>query len=95
MRMDPAVAAIRLAVREGLADLTKRRSRPRRGQRRRRLARAGRGAGSGGTAAGAAGGAVTVDHGLQEGSTERAADVAATCEDLGLDPVVVETRDGR
>ena len=36
-------------------------------------------------------GAVTVDHGLQDGSIDRAADVAATCEDLGLDPVVVET----
>jgi tRNA(Ile)-lysidine synthase len=33
---------------------------------------------------------VTVDHGLQEGSLDRAADVASTCEDLGLDPVVVE-----
>ena len=34
-------------------------------------------------------GAVTVDHGLQAGSVERAASVAATCRDLGLDPVEV------
>jgi tRNA(Ile)-lysidine synthase len=32
-------------------------------------------------------GAVTVDHGLQEGSADRAAAVAATLRDLGLDPV--------
>ena len=35
--------------------------------------------------------AVTVDHGLQAGSAERATAVAETCSRLGLDPVVVET----
>jgi tRNA(Ile)-lysidine synthase len=34
------------------------------------------------------GGAVTVDHGLQEGSAQRAADVAAIMTGLGLDPVL-------
>jgi tRNA(Ile)-lysidine synthase len=33
------------------------------------------------------GGGVTVDHGLQDGSAERAAGVAGTLRDLGLDPV--------
>jgi tRNA(Ile)-lysidine synthase len=37
--------------------------------------------------AGLRGGAVTVDHGLQEGSAERAADVAELLGKLGLDPV--------
>ena len=37
--------------------------------------------------AGLRGGGVTVDHGLQEGSAERAADVAALLGKLGLDPV--------
>ncbi|MDE3722457.1 tRNA lysidine(34) synthetase TilS [Nocardiopsis sp. N85] len=36
-------------------------------------------------------GAVTVDHGLQEGSAERAGKVAATLTGLGLEPVVVRT----
>jgi tRNA(Ile)-lysidine synthase len=43
-------------------------------------------------------GAVTVDHGLQEGSAERAAIVASACKELGLDPVEIATvtvdRDG-
>jgi tRNA(Ile)-lysidine synthase len=38
--------------------------------------------------AGLRAGAVTVDHGLQDGSAERAAGVAATLRGLGLDPVV-------
>jgi tRNA(Ile)-lysidine synthase len=37
--------------------------------------------------AGLRAGAVTIDHGLQEGSADRAADVAATLRGLGLDPV--------
>ena len=37
--------------------------------------------------AGLRAGGVTVDHGLQEGSAERAADVAALMSKLGLDPV--------
>ena len=37
--------------------------------------------------AGLRGGGVTVDHGLQEGSPERAATVAALMSKLGLDPV--------
>ena len=37
--------------------------------------------------AGLRGGGVTVDHGLQEGSAERAADLAAALAKLGLDPV--------
>jgi len=41
--------------------------------------------------AGLRAGAVTVDHGLQEGSAERAASVAATLRGLGLDPVHVVT----
>jgi tRNA(Ile)-lysidine synthase len=36
-------------------------------------------------------GAVTVDHGLQEGSAERAESVAGTLRGLGLAPVMVET----
>ncbi|HEU5034360.1 MAG TPA: tRNA lysidine(34) synthetase TilS [Mycobacteriales bacterium] len=35
-------------------------------------------------------GAVCVDHGLQEGSAERAAAVERICRDLGLEPVVVQ-----
>jgi tRNA(Ile)-lysidine synthase len=40
-----------------------------------------------GPRAGVRAGAVTVDHGLQEGSADRAAVVAATLRGLGLDPV--------
>jgi tRNA(Ile)-lysidine synthase len=88
--MEPSVAAIRQAVREGLADLNS-------GDLV--LAAVSGGADSLALAAalaeeaarlGLRAGAVTVDHGLQEGSLDRAADVASTCEDLGLDPVVVE-----
>ncbi len=41
--------------------------------------------------AGVPAGAVTVDHGLQPGSAERAGRTAALLRDLGLDPVVVRT----
>jgi tRNA(Ile)-lysidine synthase len=41
--------------------------------------------------AGLRAGAVTVDHGLQEGSAERTATVAATLRGLGLDPVRTAT----
>lgn len=41
--------------------------------------------------AGLRAGAVTVDHGLQEGSAERASSVAGTLRALGLDPVLVST----
>jgi tRNA(Ile)-lysidine synthase len=46
--------------------------------------------------AGLAAGAVTIDHGLQDGSAERARSVAATLRGLGLDPVhaVAVTVDG-
>ncbi|APC33639.1 tRNA lysidine(34) synthetase TilS [Nocardiopsis dassonvillei] len=40
---------------------------------------------------GRAAGAVTVDHGLQEGSDRRAEDVAKVLAGLGLDPVLVRT----
>jgi tRNA(Ile)-lysidine synthase len=91
MRMDPAVAAIRLAVREALEDLSS-------GDVV--LVAVSGGADSLALAAALAqeaprprlrAGAVTVDHGLQDGSSERSADVAARCAALGLDPVVVET----
>jgi tRNA(Ile)-lysidine synthase len=91
MRMDPAVAAVRLAVREGLEDL-----------RSAELVLAAVSGGADSLALAAAlakeaprldlrAGAVTVDHGLQEGSRSRAEAVAATCRQLGLDPVVVES----
>ena len=91
MKVEPALAAIRLAVRECLTDLPS-------GELV--LAAVSGGADSLALAAALAheaprlelrAGAVTVDHGLQDGSPERAADVAATCADLGLDPVVVES----
>jgi tRNA(Ile)-lysidine synthase len=88
--MNPAVAEIRLAVREALSDLSA-------GDLV--LAAVSGGADSLSLAAALAeeaprlelrAGAVTVDHGVQDGSPERAADVAATCTDLGLAPVIVE-----
>ncbi|MDT4997181.1 MAG: tRNA(Ile)-lysidine synthase [Pseudonocardiales bacterium] len=89
--MDPAVAAVRRAVRAELVDLEP-------GDIV--LAAVSGGGDSLALAAALAAeapkltlraGAVTVDHGLQEGSAARAAEVATTCADLGLDPVVVET----
>jgi tRNA(Ile)-lysidine synthase len=91
MRMDPAVAAVRLAVRGEIDDLEP-------GDIV--LAAVSGGADSIALAAALAAeapkltlraGAVTVDHALQEGSASRAAQVAQTCVDLGLDPVVIET----
>jgi tRNA(Ile)-lysidine synthase len=89
MKMDAAVAAVRHAVRESIADLAS-------GDLV--LAAVSGGADSLALAAALAqeaprlelrAGAVTVDHALQDGSSERAEDVAATCTDLGLDPVLV------
>jgi tRNA(Ile)-lysidine synthase len=91
MRMDPAVAAIRLAVREDLVDVAA-------GDLV--LVAVSGGADSLALAAAVAAqapglglraGAVTVDHSLQAGSAERATEVAATCVEFGLQPVVVET----
>jgi tRNA(Ile)-lysidine synthase TilS/MesJ len=91
MRMDVAVAAIRQAVREDLADLVV-------GDLV--LVAISGGADSLALAAAVAAeaprsglraGAVTVDHGLQEGSARRATDVAAACLALGLAPAIVET----
>jgi tRNA(Ile)-lysidine synthase len=92
MQLDPAVAATRVAVRATLAgggfdagDLV--------------LAAVSGGADSLALAAALAreapragfrAGAVTVDHGLQEGSLDRAVAVVEVCRSLGLDPVVVE-----
>jgi tRNA(Ile)-lysidine synthase len=91
VRHDPAVARTRTAVRDALAgtaagDLV--------------LAAVSGGADSMALAAalahvapraGLRAGAVTVDHGLQEGSSGRARATADACTGLGLDPVVVET----
>ena len=87
----PAVAAVRLAVRRGLADLEP-------GDLV--LVAASGGADSLALAAatsfeaprlGLRSGAVTVDHGLQVGSEQRARDVAAVLTGLGLAPVDVRT----
>jgi tRNA(Ile)-lysidine synthase len=89
--MDPAVAAVRGALRASLREL------PAGG-----LVLAAVSGGADSTALAAAlaaeaprlgmrGGAVTVDHGLQDGSAERAAVVASTCKELGLEPVEIET----
>jgi len=91
MRIDPAVAEVRAAVRTALRDLP---------GGAMILAAVSGGADSMALAAALAaeapragqhGGAVTIDHGLQPGSDDRARDVAASCRELGLDPVVVET----
>jgi tRNA(Ile)-lysidine synthase len=89
--MDPAVAATRVAVRAALTDVDA-------GD----LVLAAVSGGSDSLALAAAlaaeaprsglrAGAVSVDHGLQPGSTDRARDVARCCTQLGLSPVEVAT----
>jgi tRNA(Ile)-lysidine synthase len=84
---DPAIAAVRLAVRKALREI---------GPGGTVMAACSGGADSLALAAALAfeaarcttrAGGVTVDHGLQDGSAERAATVAATLRGLGLDPV--------
>ena len=91
MRMDPALAAVRAAVRAALAELP---------GGALVLAAVSGGADSLALAAALAAeapragqyaGAVTVDHGLQDGSADRAAEVAKVCVDLGLAPALIET----
>jgi len=91
MRMDPAVAEVRAAVRSALRELPGGAT---------VLAAVSGGADSMALAAALAAeapragqhaGVVTVDHRLQPGSAERAQAVATQCRELGLDPVVVET----
>jgi tRNA(Ile)-lysidine synthase len=97
-RLHPAVAATRVAVRHCLADLPAGRT---------VLVAVSGGADSvalaaatafEGPRAGLRAGAVTVDHGLQAGSADRAQQVVALARELGLDPVDVCTvsvgRDG-
>jgi tRNA(Ile)-lysidine synthase len=90
----PAVAAIRLAVRRVLHDVV--RDHPGTPAGPLVLVACSGGADSMALATalafeaprcGVRGGAVTVDHGLQEGSAERAADLAERLRGLGLDPV--------
>src|SRR3974377_2263821 len=87
-RLAPAVAAIRSAVRASVADLPPV-----------ALVRAACSGGTDSLALAAAlaftgprdglrAGGVTVDHGLQEGSADQAAAVAAALAELGLDPVM-------
>jgi tRNA(Ile)-lysidine synthase len=89
--MDPAVAVVRRAVRSEIGDLAA-------GDLV--LVAVSGGADSLALAAATAAeapaltlrvGAVTVDHGLQPGSAERAAAVGTRCRELGLGPVLVET----
>lgn len=91
VRHDPAVAATRRAVRAAVADLP---------AGALVLAAVSGGADSLALAAalaheapraGLQGGAVTVDHGLQDGSADQAKAAVATCTALGLDPVRAET----
>jgi tRNA(Ile)-lysidine synthase len=90
---DAAVAAVRLGVRRSLTGLTSRESSP---DGPLVLVACSGGPDSLALAAavafeaprlGVRAGAVTVDHGLQEGSAEQASRVAATLRGLGLDPV--------
>lgn len=97
----PAVAAIRLAVRRVLHDVINEQVRtltPNRAPRESPLVLAACSGGADSMALASAlafeagklgirAGAVTVDHGLQAGSTQRAADVAVRLRALGLDPV--------
>jgi tRNA(Ile)-lysidine synthase len=94
-RLDPATAAVRTAVRTTLTDLAAPGDVV--------LAACSGGADSLALAAalafesgraGVTAGAVTVDHGLQEGSAGRAAEVADQLAGLGLMPVVVRTARG-
>ncbi|TDC52328.1 tRNA lysidine(34) synthetase TilS [Actinomadura sp. KC345] len=96
MGPDPAVAAVRLAVRRVLADLP---------PREMVLAACSGGADSLALAgalafeaprAGRPAGGITIDHGLQEGSGERADSVVRVLADLGLDPAgsIAVTVDG-
>ena len=91
MRMDPAVAEVRVAVRTALRELPGGAT---------VLAAVSGGADSMALAAALAAeapragqhpGAVTIDHDLQPGSASRALDVADRCRELGLEPVVLET----
>ncbi|GIE79894.1 tRNA(Ile)-lysidine synthase [Actinoplanes philippinensis] len=86
-RIPPPVAAVRMAVRRGLADLP---------AEALILVACSGGADSLALASaaqfcGRRVGLVTVDHGLQEGSDRRARSVAAWARDAGLDPVRIET----
>jgi tRNA(Ile)-lysidine synthase len=88
--MDPAVATVRVAVRTCLGDdppgdldLVAVRG----GADSLALAAA---AAAEAPGLGLRAGAITVDHGLQSGSAERAAAVEGTCRDLDLEPVLVE-----
>src|SRR3954447_2316412 len=96
----PAVAAVRSAVRSALASLRRDppRAAPLDAQDQRVLVACSGGADSLALAAatafeapraGVAAGLITVDHGLQDGSADRAARVAALGYELGLDPVEV------